>query len=62
MCPWPLHSCTVADPQSRRLILSDAEKVKEAGEIFKKIYIKRDMHPSFGREMGRMRQSPRHEK
>ena len=53
---------TLADPKKRKQVLSDAKNLKTADVTFNKIYLKRDMHPSFRKEMGRLHQSFKNEK
>ena len=53
---------TVPSPQVRRTILQNSKNLKQAGHVFKKIYVKRDMHPAFRKEMGRLRESEKRER
>ena len=59
--PRPLKIIT-NHPQERKRVIDDARKLKEAGENFKKIYIKKDTHPVVRKELNRIRQAERDEK
>ena len=70
----PTGTSGVGEPRSRALkvklsramdqkqVLDKAKKLKEAGDTFAKIFIKRDMHPQVRREMNRIRQAEKAEK
>ena len=44
----------LADPVSRKKVLEDAKQLKQAGEKFSKIYIKKDIHPAVRKEFKRL--------
>ena len=61
------HRCrpillTLSDKTSRSGLLDLARKLKECGEPYKKIYVKKDVHPSVRREWQRLRDAERMEK
>jgi hypothetical protein len=52
--PRPIK-VVLKEKQDRKPILSNAKKLKEAGEMFSKIYINKDMHPGERKEWSRIR-------
>ena len=48
-------------PLKRKSILNDAKKLKDAGDEFKKIFIKKDVHPCIRKELYRLREAERRE-
>ena len=50
----PLH-VIVESPQHRDSIIEKAKNLKNAGESFSRIYIKKDIHPVVRKEIGRLR-------
>ncbi len=52
----------VASTQTRKNILNDTRKLKQAGDAFSKIYVKKDTHPGIRKEMGRIQASEKREK
>lgn len=53
---------SLASKEVRDKILEKASKLKELGEVYSKIYIKRDVHPSVRNEWKRLRDAERSEK
>lgn len=53
---------TVASKDVRDKILEKTKALKEAGEVYHRIYIKRDVHPSVRAEWKRLREAERKEK
>lgn len=53
---------TIRDKDTRSRILENARKLKEAGENFKRIYVKKDVHPGVRREWKRLREAEAREK
>ena len=45
---------TLENTDVKDKILSEAKKLKSAGQLYKKIYIKRDVHPAVRREWKRL--------
>ncbi len=52
----------VASTQTRKNILNDTCKLKQAGDAISKIYVKKDTHPAIRKEMGRISASEKREK
>lgn len=52
---------TVASKEVRDKILEKARALEEAGEVYSRIYIKRDVHPSVRAEWKRLRDAERKE-
>ncbi|KAG0730154.1 hypothetical protein GWK47_028854 [Chionoecetes opilio] len=50
------------DESQRQHILEQAKKLKTAGEAFKKIYVKKDIHPAVRKEWKRLHDAERTEK
>ncbi|KAG0727601.1 hypothetical protein GWK47_034297 [Chionoecetes opilio] len=50
------------DESQRQHILEQAKKLKNAGEAFKKIYVKKDIHPAVRKEWKRLHDAERTEK
>ena len=48
-------------PLKRKSILEDAKKLKDAGDVFKKIFVKKDIHPSVRKELYRLREAEKRE-
>ena len=48
-------------PMKRKSILNDAKKLKDAGDEFKKIFIKKDVHPCIRKELYRLREAEKRE-
>ena len=59
--PRPILA-TVELPQQRVTIIETAKNLKNAGESFARIYIKKDIHPMVRKEIGRLRKRERDEK
>ena len=59
--PRPLKIVT-ASPTQRKSALDDTKKLKDAGEIFKKIYVSKDIHPVVRKELNRIRKAEHEEK
>ena len=59
--PRPIH-VTVELPQQRDTIIEKAKNLKNAGESYSRIYIKKDIHPVVRKEIGRLRKRERDEK
>lgn len=53
---------TIPDKQLREGILANARKLKQTTEQYKRIYIKKDIHPSVRREWKRLRDAEQAEK
>ena len=53
---------TLRDPKDRQGILANTAKLKQAGDNFRSIYVKRDMHPAFRKEWGRLREAEKRER
>lgn len=53
---------TLEDKDQRSKILENASKLKTSGEIYSKIYVKKDVHPSVRNEWRRLREVEKHEK
>ena len=53
---------TLRDEGLRQLILEQAKKLKVAGGDYKKIYIKKDIHPAVRKEWKRLHDAERTEK
>ena len=58
--PRPLKIVT-ASPTERKSALDDTKKLKDAGEIFKKIYVNKDIHTVVKKELNRIRKAEREE-
>ena len=56
----PLH-ITLNSQQQRDTILDTAKELKNAGEIFSKIYINKDIHPVVRKEIGRLKKKAKEE-
>ena len=54
--PRPIKVVT-STPQERKAIIADAKKLKDAGAIFNKIYINKDIHPLVRKELNRIRKT-----
>ena len=52
--PRPLKVIT-GNPQERKRVIDDAKKLKNVDERFKKIFIKKDIHPAVRKEQNRIR-------
>ncbi len=52
----------VASTQTRKNILNDTRKLKQAQDPFSKIYVKKDTHPGIRKEMSRIWASEKREK
>lgn len=52
----------LASPAPRKDILDNTKKLKAAGDTFKKIFIKKDVHPFVRKELGRLRDATKREK
>ena len=59
--PRPIKVVT-STPQERKAIIADAKKLKDAGAIFNKIYINKDIHPLVRKELNRIRKVEKDEK
>lgn len=57
----PVKVC-LENPPDRKAILENAKQLKEAGDTFKRIYIKKDMHPGIRKEFARLKESEKTEK
>ena len=44
-----------SNPQQRKQVLDHSKNLKEAGNAFKKIYIKKDIHPVVRKELNRLK-------
>ena len=53
---------TCETQQQRDAIIATAKELKNAGEKFKSIYIKKDVHPAVRKEIGRLRKREKDEK
>ena len=49
-------------PEDRKLLLDNAKKLKDAGDIYTAIYVKKDTNPGVSREWKRLRESEKREK
>ena len=52
----------VTSKEVRDNLLEKTKELKDAGEVYKKIYIKKDVHPAVRKEWARLRESERLEK
>ena len=59
--PRPVH-ITVELPQQRDIVIEKAKNLKNAGESYSRIYIKKDIHPTVRKEIGRLKKREREEK
>lgn len=57
----PLH-VTVETPAQREVIIEKARNLKNAGDIYSNVYIKKDIHPVVRKELGRLRKREKDEK
>ena len=48
-------------PQIRNTIVAASKQLKEAGELYTKIYINKDIHPVVRREIGRLKKKVKDE-
>lgn len=53
---------TIRDKDTRSRILANAKKLKEAGENYTRIFVKKDVHPGVRREWKRLREAEDREK
>ena len=48
---------SLADPRKQKPVVENARKLKDMPDPFKKVFIKKDMHPGVRREFNRLRES-----
>ena len=53
---------TLAQPSERKQVLEKAKSLKEAGDQFSGIYVKKDFHPMVRKELNRLRQVTKEER
>ena len=59
--PRPLL-VTVDAPLQRDLVIEHAKNLKNAGALYSRVYIKKDIHPVVRKEIGRLRKREKDEK
>lgn len=52
----------VNTPEQRNIIIENSKKLKHPGDAYKKVYIKKDIHPVVRKEIGRLRKREKDEK